>query len=286
VPDFPSTKAPTAKGVWSKGGMDALDGDTPFIMKPDGKAWLYAPSGLIDGPLPTHYEPWESPVRNPLYAQQRNPVAKTFNVVGNRYIDPGDPNFPVIISTYRLTEHHLSGVMSRWVPWLASLQPELFLEISPELADERGIRNTGWVTVSTPRGAIECKALVTKRMRPFRIAGRTVHQVGMPWHWGYRGVVTGDVVNTLAALIGDPNVTIHEGKAFMCQVEAGRRRDAVVARLADPAHPMPHVGRRERQAAEANIDQAIERANDLATGAASPEEIFVPFEHPDGVYHG
>jgi formate dehydrogenase major subunit len=288
VPDFPATKPPTYKGVWAKGGIDAHDGDWPFIMKPDGKAWLFAPSGLVDGPLPTHYEPWEGPVQNALYpATPRNPVAKLFNVVGNKYIDPGDPSFPVVVSTYRLTEHHLSGVMSRWVPWLASLQPELFIELSPELAEERGIENTGWVTVSTPRGAIECKALVTRRLRPFQIHGRTVHQAGMPWHWGYRGIVTGDVVNTLAALVADPNVTIHEGKAFMCQVDPGRRAAAVLTSLPDPARPLPHVGRRERQAAEAAIDRAIE----LASAAESLDDLVVwkprvSLDQPVGVYHG
>jgi len=286
VPDFPATKPPTYKGVWAKGGIDAHDGDSPFIMKPDGKIWLYAPSGITDGPLPTHYEPWEGPTRNALYGVQRNPIAKTFNVVGNRYIDPGDPNFPIVISTYRLTEHHLSGVMTRWVPWLAALMPELFIELSPELARERGIENTGWVTVSTPRGAIECKALVTRRLRPFQINGRTVHQVGMPWHWGYNGIVTGAVVNELTSFVGDPNVTIHEGKAFMCQVEAGRTAKAVLARLEGAPTPMPHVGRRERQAAEANIDRAIE----LAAAAGSLEEIippdYLPLDHPLGVYHG
>ncbi len=283
VPDFPATKPPNARGVWSKGGVDAHDGDAPFIMKPDGKAWLFAPSGLTDGPLPTHYEPWEGPIDNPLYPQRKNPVAKTFNVVGNKYIDPGNPDFPIVISTYRLTEHHLTGVMSRWVPWLAELQPELFVEISPELARERGIENAGWVTVSTPRGAIECKALVTKRMRPFEIQGRVVHQVGMPWHWGYRGIVTGDVVNTISALVADPNVSIHEAKAFMCQVEAGRRSIAVRQRLSDAPVPLPHVGRRERQAAEAQIDAGIE----LAKTAGSLDDIlmYAPLDQPDGVYH-
>jgi formate dehydrogenase major subunit len=311
VPDFPASKPPTARGVWSRGGVDAHDGDAPFIMKPDGKAWLYAPTGLVDGPLPVHYEPWESPVRNPLYRQDRNPVAKTFNVVGNRYIEPGDPNFPVIISTYRLTEHHLSGAMSRWVPWLAALQPELFIELSPELAAERGIDNTDWVTVSTPRGAIECRALITRRLRPFQVLGRTIHQAGMPFHWGYRGIVTGDVVNELTALVADPNVTIHESKAFLCQVERGRNAAAVLARLPDAPRPLAHVGRREWQAAEANIDRSIS----LAAAAQSHEEIFVnaaappggdrvdgapsrvgderrdevarfPLDQPEGVYHG
>ena len=288
VPDFPATKPPTYKGVWARGGIDAHNGDWPFIMKPDGKAWLYAPSGLIDGPLPTHYEPWEGPTTNPLYPNvPRNPVAKTFNVVGNKYIDPGDPNFPIVITTYRLTEHHLTGVMSRWVPWLAALQPELFVEISPELAAERGIENVGWATVSTPRGAIECKALVTRRLRPFHVNGRTVHQVGMPWHWGYRGIVTGDVVNVLSSLVGDPNVTIHEGKAFMCQVEEGRKAREILARLPDAPRPLPHVGRRERQAAEATIEYGIE----LAARATSPEDLVVgrlPMfpAQPEGVYHG
>jgi len=268
--------------------MDALDGDQPFIMKPDGKIWLYAPSGLVDGPLPTHYEPWEGPVANALYqAHPRNPIAKTFNVVGNRYIDPGDPDFPIVISTYRLTEHHLTGAMTRWLPWLTALQPELFIEISPELARDRGIENTGWVTISTPRGAVECKALVTRRLRPFEVMGRTVHQVGMPFHWGYRGVVTGDVTNELASMVADPNVTIHEAKVFMCQVESGRRAKQVLARLQDAPRPVPHVGRRERQAAEANIDRAIE----LTAAASDPAEILAappPFrlDQPIGVYHG
>ena len=288
VPDFPSTKAPTSKGLWSKGGMDALSGDSPFIMKPDGKAWLFVPSGLVDGPLPTHYEPWEAPGANGLYPNvPRNPCAKTFNVVGNKYIDPGDPNYPIVISTYRLTEHHLSGQMTRWLPWLTALQPELFIEISPELAGERGITNTGWVTVSTPRAAIECKALVTRRLRPFEIMGRTVHQVGMPFHWGYRGIVTGDITNELAAMVADPNVTIHEAKVFMCQVEAGRNAEAVRARLRDAPRPVPRVGRRERQAAEANIDRAIE----LLASATGPDEVLAPpppfpLDQPLGVYHG
>jgi formate dehydrogenase major subunit len=286
VPDFPVSKPPDYKGVWARGGVDAHDGSAPFIMKPDGKAWLYAPSGLVDGPLPTHYEPWEAPVENALYrAHGRNPVAKLFNVVGNRYIDPGDPNFPVVITTYRLTEHHLSGVMSRWVPWLAELQPELFVELSPELARERGIENAGWATVVTPRGAIECKALVTRRLRPFQVNGRTVHQAGMPWHWGYRGVVTGDVVNALTSLVGDPNVTIHEGKAFMCDVRAGRQRAALAALYPDAAAPLPRAGRRERQAAEANVDYGI----DLAAKAASLDELVVRefrLDQPEGVYHG
>ena len=104
-------------------------------------------------------------------------------------------------------------------PWLAELQLELFVEISPELAQERGIQNLDWVRVSSPRAHVRAKALVTRRLRPLQVDGRTIHQVGMPWHWGYEGLVTGDIVNELTALVGDPNVTIHEGKAFVCNVE-------------------------------------------------------------------
>ena len=117
--------------------------------------------------------------------------------------------------------------------------------------------------------------------------GRTVHQVGMPFHWGYRGVVTGDVTNELAAMVADPNVTIHEAKCFMCQIAAGRHAKAVLARLPDAPLPTPHVGRRERQAAEANIDRAIA----LAAAASDPAEILggpppFPLDQPLGVYHG
>jgi formate dehydrogenase major subunit len=231
VPDFPLTKPPTAPAVRGGRGLDAHSGSEPFIMQTDGRGWLYAPQGLRDGPLPTHYEPFESPVRNTLYAQQDSPVAEIYDLPENPYAPIADERFPIVITTYRLTEHHLSGVMSRWLPWLAELMPELFVEISPELAAEKGIENAGWVTVTSPRGKIEAKALVTRRMTPFRMGDRIVHQVGMPWHWGYNGVVTGDVVNSLAALVGDPNVSIHEGKAFVCNVWAGRKHGREVPRV-------------------------------------------------------
>jgi formate dehydrogenase major subunit len=112
--------------------------------------------------------------------------------------------------------------MSRWLPWLCELQPELFCEISPEHAQEIGVGNTDVVVISTPRGSIRAKALVTRRIRPFRVGGRTVHHVGLPWHWGYKGVATGDVANNLSALVADPNVTIHEAKVFVCQVAKAR----------------------------------------------------------------
>jgi formate dehydrogenase major subunit len=219
VPDFPIAKPPDARANPEGLGLDFHDGASPFIMKADGKGWLFAPSGLVDGPLPTHYEPYESPVGNALYpGRSSNPVAKVFNVPGNPYAPVGSADYPCVLSTYRLTEHHLSGSMSRWLPWLSALQPELFVELSPEHASEIGVENLALVEISTPRAKIHAKALVTRRIRPFTIDDKVIHHVGMPWHWGYKGVVTGDVVNDLAALVGDPNVTIHEAKVFVCQV--------------------------------------------------------------------
>jgi formate dehydrogenase major subunit len=187
-------------------------------MKADGKGWLYVPNGLVDGPLPTHYEPYESPLQNLVYKQQSNPVAITWKRPDNPYAPVGSPDYPCVLSTYRLTEHHLSGTMSRWLPWLAELQPELFCEISPEHADELGVKNTEFVVIATPRGSIHAKALVTRRIRPYKVKDKSVHHVGLPWHWGYKGLTTGDVVNNLSALVGDPNVTIHEAKVFVCRV--------------------------------------------------------------------
>jgi formate dehydrogenase major subunit len=177
----------------------------------------------VDGPLPTHYEPVESPVQNLLYPkQQSSPVIKYW-AKGAKYNEvvakPGDERYPYVITTYRLTEMYLAGAMSRWLPWLAELQPELFIEIGRALAEEKGIRNTERVKISTPRRTIYAKALVTDRIGVMTINGKKIHHVGMPWHWGWEGLSTGDVVNDLTAWLGDPNVSMHEGKAFVCNVE-------------------------------------------------------------------
>ncbi len=220
TPDFSPSKAPNAPAVPGATGLDALSGTDPFILKADGKGWLFAPTGMVDGPLPTHYEPAESPIVNPLYPrQQTNPVHKYWKRDDNLLAAVGDVRFPHVLTTYRLTEHHLAGAMSRWVPWLAELQPELFVEISPELAAEKGIENLDLVRIATMRGQIQAKALVTPRMRPLLVDGKTIHQVGMPWHWGYMGLVTGSIVNELTAMVADPNVSIHEGKTLTCNIE-------------------------------------------------------------------
>ena len=219
VPDFPVDKPPDAPGDPGGSGINAHSGSAPFIMKPDGVGWLFVPAGLVDGPLPTHYEPAESPVKNPLYEQQTNPVLKYWNRNDNLLAAVHDDRYPYVITTYRLTEHYLAGAMSRWNPWLAELMPELFVELSPELAGEKNISNKDWVSIITARSRIRARALVTSRLRPLRIGEKTVHQVGMPWHWGWQGIVTGDAANELTPMVGDPNVSIHEAKAFLCNVE-------------------------------------------------------------------
>src|SRR5262249_35672763 len=160
VPDYPATKPPGDKAKPGAPGMDALPGTAPFIMRPDGLGWLFAPSGMVDGPLPTHYEPVESPVKNQLYQQQASPVIKYWKDAANPLAQPAEPKLPNVLTTYRLTEHYLAGGMSRWNPWLTELQPELFIEISPELAQEKGIKNLDWVKISSPRAQIKAKALV------------------------------------------------------------------------------------------------------------------------------
>jgi len=137
----------------------------------------------------------------------------------NQLAAVGDPKYPYVITTYRLTEHYLAGAMSRWLPWLSELQPELFIELGKGLAKEKGINNLDYVIITTPRSHVRAKALVTDRIGVLKVAGKTIHHVGMPWHWGCMGLSTGDVVNDLTAWVGDPNVSIHEGKAFVCNVE-------------------------------------------------------------------
>ncbi len=197
---------------------DARDA-APFIMHADGLGWLWVPTGLKDGPLPAHYEPLESPVLNEVYPQQTNPAADRRDRPDNPYAASPDPDYPHVLTTYRLTEHHTSGAMSRTLSHLAELQPALFCELSPELARATGIAHGDRVRVITARGRIEARAMVTFRMRPLVVHGREVHQIAMPWHFGSSGLVTGDVVNDLIAISEEPNVKIMESKALTCRIE-------------------------------------------------------------------
>jgi formate dehydrogenase major subunit len=221
TPDFAADRPPTYTPPPGARGDAALRGDAPFIMHPDGVGRIFVPNGLKDGPLPSHYEPLESPVANRVYAQQVNPAADPLRRADNAYAQsPADPDYPHVLTTYRLTEHHTAGGMTRTLSHLAELQPELFCEISPELAQENGVENGGHVTITTPRGAIEARALVTSRIRPILVQGRTLHQVGLPYHFGGRGLVKGDVVNDLVAISQEPNVRIMESKALVCRITA------------------------------------------------------------------
>jgi formate dehydrogenase major subunit len=221
TPDFARRKPPTYVPPAGATGDAALRGDAPFIMHGDGRGWIWVASGLQDGPLPAHYEPLESPVANRLYAQAANPVADRKARPDNVYAhSPGDPDYPYVLTTYRLTEHHTAGGMSRTLSHLAELQPELFCEISPALAVEIGVSQGAWVRISTARGAIDARALITPRMQPLTVQGRTVHQVGLPYHFGGRGLVRGDVVNDLVAISEEPNVKIMEAKGLLCNVAA------------------------------------------------------------------
>lgn len=227
TPDFPMDKAPGYEPDRDARAMDAIRGTTPFIVHPDGLGWLYAPTGLVDGPLPTHYEPHESPFTNPLYAQQRNPTRQMFPRAENPYHpsegESGAHVFPYVMTTYRITEHHTAGGMSRTVPYLSELAPEMFCEVSPALARERGLEHGGWATIVTARQAIEARVMVTERVQPMRIQGRDMHLVGLPYHWGGRGIVKGDSANELLPLVLDKNVHISEYKAATCDIQPGRR---------------------------------------------------------------
>jgi formate dehydrogenase major subunit len=224
IPDFILDRAPSYRPSKEARGKDTIAGTDPFIMQADGKAWLYVPAGLQDGPLPTHYEPEESTIRNPFHGQQCNPQRMEWRRSDNPYHRPyDDPRFPYALTTYRLTEHHTAGAMSRWLSWLSELQPQMFCEVSPELAAERGLTNGGWATIKTLRSEIEARVLVTHRIRPLKLKGRWIHQIGLPYHWSSKGLVKGDAANELIGFVADPNVSIQESKVFTGNIEAGRR---------------------------------------------------------------
>jgi len=188
----------------------------PFIMKPQGFARIFGP-GLADGPFPEHYEPLESPIDNPLSSTQNDPAITVW-----RPEEVGDRNeYPIVCTTYRVTEHWQAGQMTRNLPWLVELMPQMFVEMSEELAAELGISNAELVTVESVRGKLQAVAIVTKRFKPFELGGETVHQIGLPWHWGFQGLCIGDSANKLSPYVGDANTMIPEFKAFLVRVRKG-----------------------------------------------------------------
>jgi len=239
-PDFQEDKPPSYVPPDGARAEDAIAGDHPFILQSDGRGWLYAAAGLMDGPMPTHYEPHESPFGNPLYAQRSNPTRQLFARRENPYNPAENDAYPYVVSTYRLTEHHTAGGMSRTLPYLAELQPAFFCEVSPELAAERELEHGGWATIVTARTAIEARVLVTERLKPLVVDGRTVHHVGVPYHWGTRGLTTGDSGNDLFPVALDPNVHIQEVKAATCDIRPGRRPRGRALRELVESYPSTH----------------------------------------------
>ncbi len=227
VPDFEEDKPPDYDPPEGAEAEHAIAGDHPFIMQADGRSWLFVPQGLQDGPLPTHYEPHESPFDNPLYSQRANPRRQQMERKENPYApvagEPGADIYPYVGTTYRLTEHHTAGGMTRTVPYLSELQPAMFVEVDPELAEKEGLVHGGWATIYSPRAAIEARVLVTDRIKPIVVAGRKTHQIGLPYHWGTRGLTTGGSANDLISMVLDPNVHIMESKAFSLGIRRGRR---------------------------------------------------------------
>lgn len=205
VPDFNKNLAPTNEPTKA----------IPFLMRPEGVGCFFAAkASLGEGPFPEHYEPWESPVKNLLTPQQNNPIIKVWEPDKQSDMD----KYPVAATTYRVAEHWQTGALTRNLPWLAELMPNMFIELSEELAKEKGIRNGDRVIVSNTRGDIEGIACVTKRFKPFNIGGKYVHQIGMTWHYGFKGYATGDPANRLTPHVGDGNTMIPEYKAWLCDI--------------------------------------------------------------------
>ena len=221
----PATKKP---GVWvgdvPDGPAPPMAKDTgkyPFIMMSEGKGAIYGP-GLNDGPFPEHYESLECPLEESLMSKQRiNPTIKIFGEKEDAFYSC-DMRYPYVATTYRVTEHWQTGVVTRHTPWLLEMQPQQFVEMSRELAAEKGIKNGDPVKVKSGRGEIMASAMVTARFKPFKIGGQTVHEVGMPWCFGWQYPVNGrqgDSSNLLTATVGDANTMIPESKAFMVNIE-------------------------------------------------------------------
>jgi formate dehydrogenase major subunit len=208
-------------GEWKRNdvpdfGADGSPEDTaqkPFIMLPELQARLFS-SAMVEGPFPEHYEPWESPFENALSSVQFNPASTVW------YPDArGDKEqYPYVATTYRISEHYQTAVMTRNMPWLNELVPGLFVEISPSLAAALGINNGDMVIVESKRGSFEAPACVTERIQPLMVNGKEQEIVGMFWHWGYACMSKGPIANDITPSIGDANTTIPEYKAFLCNI--------------------------------------------------------------------
>jgi formate dehydrogenase major subunit len=198
----------------------------PFIMTGEGTGRLFSTS-MADGPIPEHYEPVEAPIPNPLHpAVSASPVAFLYDKAAGRPSRFGTPDeFPIVATTYRLTEHE--HYITQQIPHLVQLQPEAFVEVPDGLAREKGIKNGDMVRVSSKRGKIEVRALVTGRLGQLEVGGKKVWQVGIPIHWGFVGISAELypeksqhwMANNLTPFVGDANSRTPEFKAFLVKIE-------------------------------------------------------------------
>ncbi len=217
VPDGGWYPMQNPDGSWRK------DTKRPFIMKPEGVGRIFG-AGRAEGPFPEHYEPLECPTPNLMNSQQFNPVTARLDKNGNPLFKTAkvcDPRFPIVCTTYRVSEHWQTGAMTRNIPWLVELMPQMFVEMSRELAEQKEIKNGEWVSVVSPRGTARAVAIVTERFKPFKVGDATIHEVGIPWCFGFMGLAKGDSANLLTPSIGDANTMIPETKAFLVDVRKG-----------------------------------------------------------------
>ncbi len=233
-PELPVIWWDTVQNRWTGNDVPDIPGtwdlqkstENPFIMLPEGVGRLFCLNALRDAPLPTHFEPADSPVQHLLYPKAPfNPASQRFYEDHLVETDEERARYPYMITTFRLVEHYQSGAVTRNLPWLNELMPGLFIEISTELAADLGIQNGEKVFVESKRlyqdgkqGGIEAVACVTNRIPPVTIQGKRRHIVAMPYHWGYMGMSKGAVANELSPSVGDPNTAIPEYKAFLCNV--------------------------------------------------------------------
>jgi formate dehydrogenase major subunit len=198
--------------------MSTGKGKYPFIMQTEGHGQLYGP-GREDGPFPEHYEPAETPVKSHAFsAQLSSPVYKRIQSDMDVLAVPADPRFPIVLTTYSMTEHWCGGGDTRNTPPLLEAEPQQYVEMSPQLAEEKGIKNGDVVVVESARGKVEAVAMVTIRMRPFKVQGRIIHEIGMPFCFGWTTRKCGDATNRLTPSVGDPNTTIPEYKASLVNI--------------------------------------------------------------------
>jgi formate dehydrogenase major subunit len=195
----------------------------PFIMNPEGVGRIFAPlAAFADGPFPEHYEPTESPIQNPLHGQQNNPVAKRFTSDLDKIGSVSD-GYNIVCTTYRLTEHYHYWTKNN--PMNVQLVPEPFVEIPAELANEMGLRGGEQVKVTSARGHYIAKAMVTRRIKPMTVDGKRTYQIGIPIHWGYRGIAEDEgtternTANALSLAVTDPNAYTPEFKGFLVKLE-------------------------------------------------------------------